>query len=312
MAKEKNEAEKVKAKIRAKKKEKSKEKGELEQQNIFEEGLPQNFKVVGASSNEEKKVYIFQKIYNEIHAFTKNKTENESGGFLVGRVENEFGKTNIIVTGFIEAKYTESTNTTLKFTHKTWEACNETLEKKFSKQKIVGWIHTHPNFGIFLSEYDTFIQKNFFAEDFQIAYVIDPIQKTEGFYYWQSEEIKASSGFYVFDRMGKKIDIEEGDDENESADYSANKPAIPLAYSIIIGLLVVCVLFLGFLSFRLDTNLKILDAKLESLEKKVELMEQALVSTQEYIIELHGLPQPPASGTETNPGASSDSTDDEE
>ena len=61
---------------------------------------------------------------------------------------------------------------------------NYLIEKKYENAQIVGWIHTHPDFGIFLSEYDTFIQENFFKEDYQIAYVVDPIQNIEGFYFW--------------------------------------------------------------------------------------------------------------------------------
>jgi len=38
------------------------------------------------------------------------------------------------------------------------------IDKKHRDKKIVGWIHTHPDFGIFLSEYDKFIQQNFFGE----------------------------------------------------------------------------------------------------------------------------------------------------
>jgi proteasome lid subunit RPN8/RPN11 len=45
--------------------------------------------------------------------------------------------------------------------------------------KIIGWIHTHPDYGIFLSENDMFIQNNYFKDINQVAYVIDPIQKEE-------------------------------------------------------------------------------------------------------------------------------------
>ena len=120
---------------------------------LFDEKvLPQNILAVGERVEENKNVYILQKVYKEIHRFTQNKRTNESGGMLIGYVLEEFGKTNIIINGFIEAKYCEATPTTLKFTHETWDYVHEEMSKKYPKSaKIVGWIHTHPDFGIFLS-----------------------------------------------------------------------------------------------------------------------------------------------------------------
>ena len=118
--------------------------------------LPQNILPMGERVEENKNIYISQAVYKEIHKFTKNKTTNESGGMLVGTVIEEFGKTNIVISGFVEAKFCEATPTTLKFTHETWEFVHKEIEKKHKGKKIVGWIHTHPDFGIFLSEYDKF------------------------------------------------------------------------------------------------------------------------------------------------------------
>ena len=159
------------------------------QPELTENMLPQNILPIGDRVEENKNIYILQSVYKEIHKFTQNKTTNESGGMLVGTVLEEFGKTNIIISGFVEAKYCEATPTTLKFTHETWEYVHKEIEKKHPGKKIVGWIHTHPDFGIFLSEYDKFIHQNFFNEDYQVAYVVDPIQKIEGFYFWINEKI---------------------------------------------------------------------------------------------------------------------------
>lgn len=209
---------------------------------IIENALPQNILPIGERVEEDKNIYISQPVYKEIHKFTQNKTTNESGGMLIGNVIEEFGKTNIIVNGFIEAKHCEATPTTLKFTHETWEYVHKEMDKKFPGQKIVGWIHTHPNFGIFLSEYDKFIQENFFKEDYQIAYVVDPIQDIEGFYFWINGKIERCKGFYKFDKMGAKI---ESDIESKDEDIEPNNSWFNLK-NIIIAVLVVCVIFLTF------------------------------------------------------------------
>ena len=49
------------------------------------------------------------------------------------------------------------------FTHQTWAKINAEMDTKFSKLSIVGWYHTHPDFGIFLSDRDRFIHEHFFS-----------------------------------------------------------------------------------------------------------------------------------------------------
>ncbi len=208
--------------------------------------LPQNIVAIGEHVEENKNIYISQQIYKTIHNFTKNKTTNESGGMLIGTVIEEFGKTNIIISGFIEAKYCEGTPTTLKFTHETWEYVHKEMEKKYPDKKIVGWIHTHPNFGIFLSEYDMFIQRNFFNEAYQVAYVIDPIQKTEGFYFWINDNIERCKGFFVYDKTGAKISVGNEPVEETKSTKSSGSDTFKNIVIIILSILVVYLLLSNY------------------------------------------------------------------
>lgn len=258
---------------------KKRKKNPTKKQHISENMLPQNILSVGERVEENKNIYISQPVYKEIHKFTRNKTVNESGGMLIGNVIEEFGKMNIVINGFIEAKYSESTPTTLKFTHETWEYCHKIMEDKFHGQKIVGWIHTHPDFGIFLSEYDKFIQDNFFKQDYQIAYVIDPIQKIEGFYFWINEKIERCKGFFIFDKTGTKISVEDNKQEQSAVETNS----LFNFKNIVIAVLAVCVVFLFFLSL-------IQNSKIENLQKQqdtiVESVNQSLSYMQQQINEI--------------------------
>lgn len=218
-----------------------------------EENLPQNILLMGEHTEANREIYIFQKTYKEIRRFTKNKTEIESGGILVGDTIEKFGKTSIIIRGFIEAKHSEGTPTTLKFTHETWDYVHTTIDKEYPEMKIVGWIHTHPSFGIFLSEYDKFIQSNFFNDKNQIAYVVDPIQKTEGFFFWKNEEIERCKGFYIFDDVDATIDIPQVEDDRRKEQTASLDPSsrakdwpIWLLYASIAVLLLLDVILFGY------------------------------------------------------------------
>ncbi|MGB7606505.1 MAG: hypothetical protein WBL93_13630 [Lutisporaceae bacterium] len=260
--------------------------------NVADAMLPQNIISIGEQEHRDKNVYLQQNVYKNIHRFTTDKTINESGGILVGDVIEEFGKLNIIVNGFVEARYCEATPTTLKFTHETWEYFHKEIDKNYQGKKIVGWIHTHPDFGIFLSEYDKFIQQNFFKEPFQIAYVIDPIQNKEGLYIWINENIEKCVGFYIYDKAGVKISIEEitedkVDDnmkQKEEKSFSIiTNTAIIILFSIII-MLGIKVYQQDQIIYRLDDDLRILNnnftiiyklhleqgLRIDELEKKLE------------------------------------------
>lgn len=246
------------------------------QPELTENMLPQNILPIGDRVEENKNIYILQSVYKEIHKFTQNKTTNEGGGMLVGTVLEEFGKTNIIISGFVEAKYCEATPTTLKFTHETWEYVHKEIEKKHPGKKIVGWIHTHPDFGIFLSEYDKFIHQNFFNEDYQVAYVVDPIQKIEGFYFWINEKIEKCKGFYIYDKTRAKITV--GADKEEAA--VAKESGIFSIRSVLIAVLAVAVILLTF--SNISTNQKL--SKLEEQQKTLaESANQSLSYMQQLI-----------------------------
>ena len=60
-------------------------------------------------------------------------------------------------------------------------------DSRYPDQRIVGWYHSHPGFGVFLSEHDLFIHRNFFSDPAQIAWVYDPHSDEEGCFAWEKE-----------------------------------------------------------------------------------------------------------------------------
>lgn len=260
---------------------------------VFDEILPQNIMPMGEKVEEDKNIYVSQSVYKEIHAFTKNKLTNESGGMLIGNVIEAFGKTNIVIHGFIEAKFSEGTPTTLKFTHETWDYVHEQMDKKYENGQIIGWIHTHPNFGIFLSEYDRFIQNNFFKEDYQIAYVVDPIQHIEGFYFWVNEKIERCKGFYIFDKTGNPIEIETEQDieETEREKRRIVNGVLGLSNYIMLSIMIIVIIVAVLWGNNLKNRMAILETQQENLvfsaNQSIGYLEQVNVSLEMEISSLN-------------------------
>lgn len=252
---------------------------------VDEKVLPQNIILFGKRVEENKNIYILQKTYKDIHKFTQNKTTNESGGMLIGYVIEEFGKTNIVINGFVEAKHCEATPTTLKFTHETWDYVHAEMDKKYPGEKIVGWIHTHPDFGIFLSEYDKFIHENFFNEEHQIAYVVDPIQNIEGFYFWINGKIERCKGFYVYDKTGVKINID--NEKEQSVNEQPKNDSFFLFKNILIGIMALLIVFLLFMNMSQNGEINKLQNQQDNANQLLAIMQRQInsLSSQLYNLE---------------------------
>ena len=238
---------------------------EIQDENVDEAPsvqLPMNFLTFGEIENDDVKVYIKQDVYKALEKLAASDTTKELGSIILGEYCQEHGKTHVIISQYIEAKYTDASASTLTFTHETWDYVHTEHERRYPDKKIIGWQHTHPNYGIFLSNYDMFIQENFFNLPFQVAYVIDPIQNLRGFFQWKNGRIEKLKGYYIYDDVGKPIKIEQSKvKKEETAPAKTSKAA-----SILIALLCVATLFLSFFAISLNNKYE------KQLEKQEEIL----------------------------------------
>lgn len=122
-------------------------------------------------------------IYDHVFAYPGS----EVGGILVGRKLNGGDQ---IITGAIPAESTEGNLVSLTFTHASWEQIHNEISKSFPDEEIVGWYHSHPGHGIFLSNHDAFIHHNFFSDPACIALVVDPLNGEEGMFGWNEKSLE--------------------------------------------------------------------------------------------------------------------------
>ena len=84
--------------------------------------------------------------------------------------------------------------------HEAWRHINRIKDKHFPDHTLVGWYHTHPGFGVFLSEMDLFIQRHFFDQPFQVAVVIETKAREEGCFVWKRGEPSPLAQYWVGSR----------------------------------------------------------------------------------------------------------------
>lgn len=206
--------------------------------------LPMNFITFGEIEHDDVKVYIKQDVYKALEKYALADTEHERGTIILGDYHEELGKLHVIISNYIEARYTDASASTLTFTHETWDYVYKQQSDKYPDKKIVGWQHTHPSYGIFLSNYDLFIQENFFNLPFQVAYVIDPVQNIRGFFQWKNGKIEKLKGYYIYDDVGKPIKIEPVKKENNKRNTKKQTVFFPILSVIAAAVAVISLIFM--------------------------------------------------------------------
>ena len=151
--------------------------------------------------NPAYRIYYTPDLHARLWQHANESLAVEICGVLLGVWGRDEAGPFVNVTESIRGEAATSKFAEVTFTHETWAKINHEMDTRFSHLSIVGWYHTHPDFGIFLSDRDVFIQQHFFANPGNIAYVIDPVRKTEGTFTWQAGKPVLAPHYWVGDKV---------------------------------------------------------------------------------------------------------------
>jgi proteasome lid subunit RPN8/RPN11 len=129
-------------------------------------------------------------VARKIRQHARASMKAEVCGVLIGTADRERTLIEACIAGINAAQG----GAHVTFTQDTWEHIYKIKDQQFPDGKIVGWYHSHPGFGVFLSEHDLFIQENFFSSPHQVAWVYDPHTDEEGCFGWVGGNTEKLSG----------------------------------------------------------------------------------------------------------------------
>lgn len=147
------------------------------------------------------RVHLAPGVHEGIAEHAGTDTSVEICGVLVGTWNRDADGPYAVVTDYIRCDSATSKFAEVTFTHESWAQINQEMDSKYAESRIVGWYHSHPDFGIFLSDRDCFIQENFFSGAGQIAYVVDPVRKLEGIFEWRKGKPQPMPHYWVGERI---------------------------------------------------------------------------------------------------------------
>lgn len=133
----------------------------------------------------EMLVFVTQSAEDQLIHHLSVDPNNETGGALVGNAyycpTEQTHYTEII--GSISALYTVGNRVHFRFTPECWQEILRIQKDHYPRTTIVGWYHSHPGHGIFLSGIDLNTQRLSFGKTWQIATVYDPIRHEIGYFH---------------------------------------------------------------------------------------------------------------------------------
>ena len=98
----------------------------------------------------------------------------EIGGFLMGFLKEIEGQYELCIERFIPITPESHNRFTVKFGDRAWIEWSD-AQSKYPDELLLGWFHTHPGHGLFLSEADIKVQKDQFTLDYLVAMEIDTL-----------------------------------------------------------------------------------------------------------------------------------------
>jgi proteasome lid subunit RPN8/RPN11 len=151
-----------------------------------------------SGKDKHANVRISTEVARQIRQHARSNLKNEVCGVLIGGFEDGATHVRACIAGANAAQG----GAHVTFTQDTWEHIYKIKDRDFPDERIVGWYHSHPGFGIFLSDHDTFIHKNFFSAPEQVAWVFDPHSDEEGCFGWHSGRLERIPRFSFTDAHG--------------------------------------------------------------------------------------------------------------
>jgi proteasome lid subunit RPN8/RPN11 len=141
-------------------------------------------------------VFFEQSCMANIQQHAEQDILREQAGILCGHAYLTGDQHYLVVESAVAAN-TSSDAAHFKFHQNSWQTIWDRLE---TGSNVVGWYHTHPAMGIFLSPTDLRTQQLYFSSPWQIAVVVDPVSREMGIFYGATGEKLAEDRWFSYVR----------------------------------------------------------------------------------------------------------------
>lgn len=201
--------------------------------------FPTNVRQMGAV-DDGLRIYMEDYVHTYLYQYARSSVNGEKLAVLMGKNIVIDGMNTVFISGVIQARFTEKLKGTETITSQSWKYISEDMEKYFSGLNIVGWMHSRPSFGAFVTSRDEAYHKKVFGAGTQVFFVVDPTDRLDRFYVLNEagSALRPVKGYFVYYEKNVQmqeymlanslvqpkntgVDIEDEENENSHIDAAA-------------------------------------------------------------------------------------------
>ena len=161
--------------------------------------LPGNVKQMGAP-DDELRIYMEDYVHTYLYQYSRSSVNGEKLAVLMGQSIVINGQNTIFISGVIQARFTEKIKGVETITNQSWKYISEDMEKYFPNLSVVGWMHSRPSFGAFVTSMDEEYHKKLFSDPNQVLFVVDPIDRLDRLYVLNEAKsaLRPVKGYFIY------------------------------------------------------------------------------------------------------------------
>lgn len=135
-------------------------------------------------------VFIVERTLRAIQEHTQQSKNRECAGVIVGHPFRAPGGETVfvIVTEAVPLAAIQASHVHVKITPEASAQARHFVEQHFPGQRLVGWYHSHPDLGVFLSADDSVITQSIYNAQWHLALVLDPVRNELGLFRGPQQE----------------------------------------------------------------------------------------------------------------------------
>lgn len=159
--------------------------------------LPNNIRQIGDSQGNHK-IYMEDYVYTHLKKVSSGLPPKGEASVLLGYYKWADGISYIFIQGAVTIQNMETDAQHIPLTDEVWGQVHEQMEKYFSSLDIVGWCLSLPGFDMQVNDVILRTHVNHFAGNDKVLFLMEPNEKEESFFVYDSGKLKKENGFYVY------------------------------------------------------------------------------------------------------------------
>lgn len=159
--------------------------------------LPNNIRQIGDSQGNHK-IYMEDYVYTHLKKVSSGLPPKGEASVLLGYYKWADGISYIFIQGAVTIQNLEVDAQHIPLTDGVWSQVHEQMEKYFPSLDIVGWCLSLPGFDMQVSDVILRTHVNHFAGNDKVLFLMEPNEKEESFFVYDSGKLKKENGFYVY------------------------------------------------------------------------------------------------------------------